>query len=294
MLDLQSTDFKSKDELREIAPSIFSTKPSPEVSSKYSHIPTDKLIDDMELLGWKVIDAKEVQARQKTTKGFQKHLVVFRNPDIVINQMPNNIVESSTSPTGYRRTDGTFAKKNPIDTVFPQILLTNSHDGKNAFTFTAGLFRMVCENGLVVSTNEFEKVAIRHMGYDFEELQKQVTEMTERLPLTVESMNKMIDTKMEENAILKFAKDMLAVRFPEDELRRITIDMDDFITPVRPEDKGDDLWSVFNVIQEKIIEGDFDYTIGTKHRKARQIKNFKQDMDLNSKMFDIALEYAQA
>ena len=294
MLDLQSTDFKSKDELREIAPSIFSTKPSPEVSSKYSHIPTDKLIDDMDLLGWKVIDAKEVQARQKTTRGFQKHLVVFRNPDIVINQMPDNIVESSTSPTGYRRTDGTFAKKNPIDTVFPQILLTNSHDGKNAFTFTAGLFRMVCENGLVISTNEFEKVAIRHMGYDFDELQKQVTEMTERLPLTVESMNKMIDTKMEENAILKFAKDMLAVRFPEDELRRITIDMDDFITPVRPEDKGDDLWSVFNVIQEKIIEGDFDYTIGTKHRKARQIKNFKQDMDLNSKMFDIALEYAQA
>ena len=62
MLDLQSTDFKSKDELREIAPSIFSTKPSPEVSSKYSHIPTDKLIDDMDLLGWKVIDAKEVQS----------------------------------------------------------------------------------------------------------------------------------------------------------------------------------------------------------------------------------------
>ena len=291
MLDLQSKNYKSKDELREIAPSIFSTVPSPEVSKKYSHIPTDKLIDDMELLGWKVIDAKEVNARTKGTRGFQKHLVVFRNPDIVINQMPNNIVQSSTSPTGYRRTDGTFAKKNPIDTVFPQILLTNSHDGKNAFTFTAGLFRMICENGLVVSTNEFEKVAIRHMGYDFEELQKQVTEMTERLPLTVESMNKMIETTMDQKSILKFAKDMLAVRFPEDELRRITIDMDEFITPVRPEDKGDDLWSVFNVIQEKIIEGDFEYTVGTKHRKARQIKNFKQDMDLNGKMFDVALDY---
>ena len=294
MLDLQSTEFKSKDELREIAPSIFSTKPSPEVSTKYSHIPTDKLIDDMDLLGWKVIDAKEVNARTKGTRGFQKHLVVFRNPDIVINHNPNGLIKDSTSPTGYRRTDGTFAKKNPIDTVFPQILLTNSHDGKNAFTFTAGLFRMVCENGLVISTNEFEKVAIRHMGYDFEELQKQVQEMTERLPLTVESMNNMIDTKMEQESILKFAKDMLAVRFPEDELRRITIDMDEFITPVRPEDKGDDLWSVFNVIQEKIIEGDFDYTIGTKHRKARQIKNFKQDMDLNSKMFDVALDYVQA
>ena len=294
MLDLKSNKYLSKNELREIAPSIFSTEPSPEVSSKYSHIPTDKLIDDMELLGWKVIDAKEVNARTKGTRGFQKHLVVFRNDDIVINQMPNNIVESSTSPTGYRRTDGTFAKKNPIDTVFPQILLTNSHDGKNAFTFTAGLFRMVCENGLVVSTNEFEKVAIRHMGYDFEELQKQITEMVEQLPLTVESMNKMIETTMDQKSILKFAKDMLAVRFPEDELRRITIDMDEIITPVRPEDKGDDLWSVFNTIQEKIIEGDFEYTVGTKHRKARQIKNFKQDMDLNSKMFDVALDYVNA
>ena len=228
MLDLKSNKYLSKDELREMAPSIFSTKPSPEVSKKYSHIPTDKLIDDMQLLGWNVIDAKEVNARTKGTIGYQKHLVVFRNPDIVINQMPKNIVESSTSPTGYRRTDGTFAKKNPIDTVFPQILLTNSHDGKNAFTFTAGLFRMICENGLVVSTNEFEKVAIRHMGYDFDELQKQITEMVERLPLTVESMNNMIDTKMNQKSILKFAKDMLAVRFPEDELRRITIDMDEF------------------------------------------------------------------
>ena len=294
MLDLSKSTYLSKDELREIAPSIFSTKPSPEVSSKYSHIPTDKLIDDMQLLGWNVIDAKEVKARTNSTRGYQKHLVVFRNDDIVINQMPSNVVQSDSSPTGYRNLNGTFAKKNPLDTVFPQILLTNSHDGKNAFTFTAGLFRMVCENGLVISTNEFEKVSIRHMGYDFDELQKQVTEMVEKLPLTVESMNKMIDTQMTQNSIVKFAKDMLAVRFPEDELRRITIDMDEFITPVRPEDKGDDLWSVFNVIQEKIIEGDFDYTIGTKHRKARQIKNFKQDMDLNSKMFDVALEYVNA
>jgi len=284
MLNLDSSKYLSKDELREIAPSIFSTEPSPEVSSKYSHIPTDKLVDDMELLGWKPIDAKEVQSRTPKTSGYQKHLVVFRNDDIVINQMPGNVVQSNSSPTGYRNLDGTFAKKNPLDTVFPQILLTNSHDGKNAFTFTAGLFRMVCENGLVISTNEFEKVAIRHMGYDFDELQKQITDMVEKLPLTVASMNKMIDTKLEEKSILKFAKDMLAVRFPEDELRRITIDMDEFITPVRPEDKGEDLWSIFNVIQEKIIEGDFDYTIGTKHRKARQIKNFKQSVEVNKKL----------
>ena len=294
MLDLQNSEFKTVQELKELAPSIFTAKPSDEVSKHYSHIPTDRLIKDMEILGWGVVDAKEVKARTNKTKGFQKHLVVFRNPDIVINQLPEGVIKSDSSPTGYRNEDGTFAKKSAIDTVFPQILLTNSHDGKNAFTFTAGLFRMVCENGLVISTNEFEKVSIRHMGYDFDELQKQINEMVEKLPLTVESMNKMIDTKLSQEAILDFAKDMLAVRFPEEELNRITIDMDDFITPVRDEDKGNDLWSVFNVVQEKIIEGDFEYIAGTKVRKARQIKNFKQDMDLNSKMFDVALEYVNA
>jgi len=294
MLDLSIKEFKTVEELKELAPSIFTAKPSDEVSKHYSHIPTDRLIKDMEILGWGVVDAKEVKARTNKTKGFQKHLVVFRNPDIVINQLPEGVTKSDSSPTGYRNEDGTFAKKSAIDTVFPQILLTNSHDGKNAFTFTAGLFRMVCENGLVISTNEFEKVSIRHMGYDFDELQKQINDMVEKLPLTVESMNKMIDTKLSQEAILDFAKDMLAVRFPEEELNRITIDMDDFITPVRDEDKGNDLWSVFNVVQEKIIEGDFEYIAGTKVRKARQIKNFKQDMDLNSKMFDVALEYVNA
>ena len=294
MLDLQNSEFKTVQELKELAPSIFTAKPSDEVSKHYSHIPTDRLIKDMEVLGWGVVDAKEVKARTNKTIGFQKHLVVFRNPDIVINQLPEGVTKSDSSPTGYRNEDGTFAKKSAIDTVFPQILLTNSHDGKNAFTFTAGLFRMVCENGLVISTNEFEKVSIRHMGYDFDELQKQINEMVEKLPLTVESMNKMIDTKLSQEAVLDFAKDMLAVRFPEEELNRITIDMDDFVTPIRDEDKGNDLWSVFNVVQEKIIEGDFEYIAGTKVRKARQIKNFKQDMDLNSKMFDVALEYVNA
>ena len=195
MLDLSIKEFKTVEELKELAPSIFTAKPSDEVSKHYSHIPTDRLIKDMEILGWGVVDAKEVKARTNKTKGFKKHLVVFRNPDIVINQLPEGVTKSDSSPTGYRNEDGTFAKKSAIDTVFPQILLTNSHDGKNAFTFTAGLFRMVCENGLVISTNEFEKVSIRHMGYDFDELQKQINEMVEKLPLTVESMNKMIDTK---------------------------------------------------------------------------------------------------
>jgi len=63
------------------------------------------------------------------------------------------------------------------------------------------------------------------------------------------------------------------------------------LTPVRKEDEGTDLWSIFNVVQEKIITGDFDYIVGNKVRKAREIKNFKQDQKINKEMFELALEY---
>ena len=52
MLDLKKSKFLSKEKLSEIAPSIFTVKPSNTVSDKYIHIPTENVIDDMELLGW--------------------------------------------------------------------------------------------------------------------------------------------------------------------------------------------------------------------------------------------------
>ncbi len=264
MLNLQNTEFKSSNELKALAPSIFTAKGAEGVSEKYSHISTDKVISDMETLGWGVVDAKEVRARKNA--GYQKHLVVFRNNDIVI--------------------DGSDG-----DTVFPQILLTNSSDGKNAFTFRAGLFRLVCENGLVISTQDFADLKIRHFGYDFEELQKTITSMVEKLPLTVESMNKFKQTQLTEKQIEEFAKRALEARFSEDEVKRITIDYNDFTKATRDEDAGSDLWSVFNRIQEKVINGDFNYGYSTKTRKARKIKNFNQDIVLNSKLYELATEY---
>jgi len=52
------------------------------------------------------------------------------------------------------------------------------------------------------------------------------------------------------------------------------------------------LWSVFNVVQEKLVHGMFEYMSGNKLRKARKIKNFKQDLDLNAKLYELAVEYA--
>ena len=267
MLNLNSTKFLSKKQISEIAPSVFTNRPSSEVTDKYTFISTEKVIDDMEVLGWKVSDAKEVKARTKATIGFQKHLLVFRNNDVVINGE-----------------DG--------DTVFPQILLTNSHDGKNSFQFTAGLFRMICENGLVIADTEFEDVKMRHMGYTFEDLQTLIKDMVEKLPLTVESMNKMKNVELEEEQVLELAKSLLDIRVEGTDNTFNEYAITNVLESQRKEDEGNMLWEVFNRVQENIIEGNFEYkTPKGKVRQARVIKNFKQDQDVNKKMFSKALEF---
>jgi hypothetical protein len=267
MLNLKETEFKTLEEIQKIAPSIFTANGSEKTSARYAHVSTSRVIEDLAKLGWGVVDVKEVKARKNV--GYQKHLVVLRNQDITI--------------------------ESKGDVVFPQILISNSHDGKNAFTFRAGLFRLVCENGLVVSDQDFEKLSIRHYGYTFEELQKTINAIVEKLPHTVESMNRLKQRQLTEPETTKFAERAIAARFGND-AEFIKVDLSKLLEPTRPEDAGNDLWSVFNVIQEKLIHGMFDYTYGTesiaaKMRKARKVKNFNQDMVINTKLYDLAMEF---
>jgi hypothetical protein len=263
-----TNDFLSKDVIRQIAPSVFTEKADSSSTSKhYVHIPTENVIDDMASLGWGVVDAKQVNARK--SQGYQKHMVVFGNDDLVVEGK-----------------DG--------DTVMPRILLTNSHDGKNAFTFQAGLYRLVCSNGLVVADAEFASMKIRHMGYDLTELKTVINEIVEKLPLTVECMNRLKAKQLSEEEKMEFAEKALRTRLPESQLSTFTFDnIQDLLKPTRIEDSGDDMWSVYNVIQEKIIHGMFE-TYGTRGRvrKARKIKNFSQDTKVNQDLYKLALEFA--
>ena len=265
MLNYENKEFKTIEELKDSTPSIFTTHGASNTSTKYSHIPTDKVINDMAVLGWGVVDAQEVKARENV--GFQKHLVVFRNNDVVINGE-----------------DG--------DTVYPQILLTNSHDGKNSFSFQAGLFRMICENGLVIATKEFSTLKIRHMGYDFEKLQTIIKKVISNLDLTVESMNRMKKISLNEEQTLQFAKQLLDTRIENTNNKFDEEAINQVLETQRSEDQGNGLWEIFNRVQENIVEGNFKYITRTgKRRYARPIKNFRQDMNVNSKMYETALAY---
>jgi hypothetical protein len=113
--------------------------------------------------------------------------------------------------------------------------------------------------------------------------------MVEKLPLTVECMNRFKQTQLNQQKKEEFALAALGLRFNTENL---TFDLKDILEPTRPEDKGNDLWSVYNIVQEKLIHGMVNYQNGKKNRKARKIKNFQQDIKLNSELYELAMVYA--
>ena len=261
------------DEIRLLCPVAFKdTMTKAEInklglSEHYSFVPTMNVINDLRELGYEVTDAKQVKARKKSTNGYQKHLVTLEHPKYK--------VEGSKE--------------------YPQILLSNSHDGGNAFTLSAGIFRLVCSNGLVIKTEDYGSARLVHKGYSFEavqELVKQFEETVDEVLTRITAMKKVQLTKEQQ---IEFAKQAALLRFKsksynEDNIEKV-VNIDDLLNVDRKEDAGDGLYEVFNRVQESLINGKYTY-LGTKDkpRKARPIKNFKQNIEVNSKLSKLAFE----
>ena len=263
--------YLTKDQLRKICPVAFKDAPTnPDVTDRYLFVNTETIIDDLDKLGWMPVTAAMRKNRGKDTI-FSKHMVSFQNPNIKI-----------TSKDG--------------DDAFPRIIMTNSHDGLQAFKFSVGIFRLVCSNGLVVADEKFSEFKIRHKGYTFAELRDVVAQAVKDLPNKVEVLNKMRNKILTQDEKQKLALDALLIRAgitpDSDKAKEFEYDQEtiqDILEPKRKEDKGDDLWKTFNVIQEKITQGEFHAALkGAKVRKVRKIKSFEKDLQVNKELFKLA------
>ena len=267
----------SDDDIRVVCPVAFKeTMSEGEIkklglSKHYSFVPTSNVINDLRSMGWECVDAKQVKARKKSTRGYQKHMLTFEHPDY--------------------KTEGAEE--------YPQLLLTNSHDGGNAFTLSAGIFRLVCSNGLVIKTEDYGSARLVHKGYSFEAVQELVNTFVETIDETLTRITAMKEVELDKAQQIEFAKQAALLRFTaksynEDNIGDI-VDLDDLLNVERKEDAGDGLWEVFNRVQESLVNGKYSYAMNgkvnaadSKTRKARPIKNFKQSIDVNKKLSELA------
>lgn len=278
--DKLSTNFLTMDELKARCPYAFKETPTnPNVSSRYIQANTSTVVRDLEKLGWFPVEAKQCRAKKNSSGIRSFHLVAFQNPNVKITT---------------KNEDGTET----VD-AFPRIILTNGHDGFNSFKFRVGMFRLVCSNGLVVATDEFADMSIKHINYDFETLREIVKKTISEVPNIVCTMNKMKNVMVTEEQKVELAKSVVRIRknIDNDNIK-VGYDDDmirDILNPLRKSDSGNDLWSVFNVCQEKLIRGGY-YGLNNnnKIRKQKKITSIKKDIEYNQKLWSKAMELMPA
>ena len=264
--------YLTKEQLRNSTPVIFSKAPTnPGVSEKYLFVNSETIIDDLAKLNWFPVTSAQRKVTKTEGTVYSKHLISFQNPDIQI-----------TSKDG--------------DNAFPRIIMTNSHDGLQSFRFSVGIFRLVCSNGLVIADEQFSDFRINHKGYTFDELRDVISQAVKDLPNRVEVLNKMRNKILTNEQKEKLALDAMLVRAgitpDSSKANEFSYDketLQNILEPKRKEDVGDNLWLVLNVIQEKIMHGDFHAALaGAKIRKVRPIKSFEKSLEVNKDLFKLA------
>ena len=258
----------TESEIRQAAPQAYAATPKPGVSERYLFLPTSRIIEDMKTLGWEVSQAKASKYRNQVNKEFGNHVIRFFHPDIYIKDSEGNIE------------------------AYVNVLVMNSHTGRGSFKFELGLFRKVCSNGLVVKDRDFGSFQLRHKGYTFEELQGTMQNAIDRLPDLIGRINVLSQKIMTPEQQFEFAQKAFQLRTSPEKLLSQE-DLKDMLTPRRAEDKGDNLWVVFNRIQEGVMRGGF-MSVGSngRLRKVKGIRNIQKDLQLNQSLWEMAMTYA--
>ena len=79
----QLNEFLTKEEVKRRCPVAFIESPTnPNLSTKYVQANTETVIDDLEKLGWRPVEAKQKKTRAGSIYSF--HMIAFQNPEVKV------------------------------------------------------------------------------------------------------------------------------------------------------------------------------------------------------------------
>ena len=249
----------NNDELKKLAPSLFTEEPYHEVSDKYHFIPTIDVIEELRANNWYPVSVSQSGVRELDKDGFQSHYVRFQNFTDLINPS-SNVVE---------------------------LLLFNSHDRSKSFTISAGIYRYVCSNGLVIADSVFDSYKIKHLGDRNNDISNAVNKITQVKPKLLSKVAKFESIKLSHDEKQVFLQNALPLRYSEN----LELDnSNELLAPKRVEDSKDDLYTTLNVLQENLLSSKISgYNKDTGRRfTSKEITSISKDVEINKGLWDVA------
>lgn len=217
-------------------------------SQKEGYVDTLDAVRSLQKEGWQLHGVQE-QKDRKTRKTLS-HTLQMRHPDFALRNAKGN-TESVASMT-----------------------ITNSSTGNRPLEASLGTYRLVCSNGLIAH-DRYATESIEHSIGSLLNLDERMARLNRHAEIILQEFNKLKQKDLTPDQIKTFATEAAKLRYREAELSDINID--DLLAVHRPEDAGNDMWSVYNRVQENL---------------THDIVNPYADIELNKGLTELATVFA--
>lgn len=265
-----------REDFERFCPSFYATAPKGDVSEKYAFLNTRDMAVQLWGAGWMPVYAREARAVDPSNRGLTRHVIRWAHKDF------------------------------QVDGERIELVGVNSHNRASAFTFMAGIFRLVCSNGLITQTSDFGSFKIRHIGDIGDQVNEAISKIAANANLLAGKINQFKEIEL--NPIQQEAFAAGAVGYVYDEPDTAPIKAIDLLRPRRGNDSQNgsynrfgtnraknDLWTTYNVIQENLMKGGV-RGVNTKGKRmrTRKIQSIDKDVKLNRALWIMAEKMSEA
>lgn len=254
---LRSDHPLSDAQIRTVAPSIFAEAPHESRSQRYSYIPTAEVLTELRKEGFQPFMVCQTRVRHEDRREYTKHMLRLRHASQI------NGAEAN------------------------EIILLNSHDGSSSYQMLAGMFRFVCQNGLVWG-DTFADVRVPHKGNVTDHVIEGAYEVLHGFEQVQDSRDSMRAITLDEGEAEVFARSALTLKY-DNAGKALPIRESQVLQPRRFDDNRSDLWSVFNRVQENLVKGGVSSrTANGRQQRTRPVQGIDQNVRLNRALWLLA------
>ena len=227
---------------------------SQRINSKETMVESLDAVRELQRQGWNIAGAYEQRNKQNRKVG--SHFIRMEHPDFKVTN-----------------------SKGKTDAVATMNIF-NSTTGVKPMELDLGAYRQVCSNGMIAHTS-YSNAKVPHTEKGQYSLQEILCDLGIRTQGVIEEFNKLKERDLSPQEAMHLATQAAEIRFGKGH----RIDVSQLLNVVREEDKGEDVWTVFNRIQENLTQP---HRI-TDHlgNIMNGITNVEEDTRINKELFEL-------
>ena len=227
---------------------------SQRINSKATMVESLDAVREFQRQGWNIAGAYEQRNKQNRKVG--SHFIRMEHPDFKVTN-----------------------SKGKIDAVATMNIF-NCTTGAKPMELDLGAYRQVCSNGMIAHTS-YSNASVPHTEKGQYSLQEILCDLGIRTQGGMEEFNKLKERNVSPQEAMYLATQAAEIRFGKGH----RIDVSQLLNTVREEDKGDDVWTVFNRIQENLTQP---HRI-TDHlgNVMNGVSNIEEDTRINKELFEL-------